>query len=277
MADTGGGLRHVPRKRFGQHFLVDRGYIARIVDSLALRRDDAVVEVGPGLGALTEPLLLQLDHLHVIEIDRDLAGRLLDRYPAERLTIHTGDALRFDFSRLGSRLRVVGNLPYNISTPLLFHIGEYAPNLRDVTVMLQKEVVDRMAAQPATPAYGRLSVMLQSRFSIAKLFDVPPGAFRPPPQVRSAVVRLEPLAAPEVAPADRPLFEQVVTAAFGQRRKTLRNALGRLVGLESLDQLSIDGGVRGEALSVADFARLTEAIAARRAGCASRDDTPRGG
>ncbi len=178
-------VRHAPRKRFGQNFLVDRHYIDRIVGAVNPAPGDTIVEIGPGLGALTRPLLEKLERLTVIEIDRDLAARLSDEFAAERLSVHTVDALTFDFSTLGSSLRVVGNLPYNISSPMLFHLAQFEPILRDITVMLQREVVQRMAAAPATPDYGRLSVMLQSRFRIERLFTVPPGAFRPSPLVDS--------------------------------------------------------------------------------------------
>ena len=181
-------LRHAPRKRFGQNFLVDRHYIDRIVAAVDPGPGDNVVEIGPGLGALTRPLLDRVERLTVIEIDRDLAARLSDEFAADRLCIHTADALAFDFATLGSELRVVGNLPYNISSPMLFHLAQFEASLRDITVMLQREVVQRMVAAPATPDYGRLSVMLQTRFRIERLFIVPPGAFRPAPLDRKSVV-----------------------------------------------------------------------------------------
>ncbi len=254
--------RHRARRRFGQNFLVDRGFVRRIVDSLDLRRDDRVVEIGPGLGALTAPLLERLDHLDVVELDRDLAARLRADYPAQRLTVREVDALKFDFGALGERLRVVGNLPYNISTPLLFHLSGYAARLRDITVMLQKEVVDRMVAEPATPEYGRLSVMLQYRFVLKKLFDVPPGAFRPVPQVRSAVVRLTPRPAGELDALDEALLGRVVAAAFGQRRKMLRNTLEEFLVENEIAALAVDPAGRGETLSVADYVRLANWCAA---------------
>ncbi len=249
-------FEHRARKRFGQNFLVDRGFVRRIVDSLDLRRDDRVVEIGPGLGALTAPLLERLDRLDVVELDRDLAARLRADWPAGHLTVHEADALKFDFAPLGEALRVVGNLPYNISTPLLFHLAGCAARLRDVTVMLQKEVVERMVAAPATPEYGRLSVMLQYRFVLEKLFDVPPGAFRPVPQVRSAVVRLTPRPAPELGARDEALFGRLVAAAFGQRRKMLRNTLAEFLAENEIAALAVDPAGRGETLSVADYVRL---------------------
>lgn len=222
-------MSHVPRKRFAQNFLVDRAIIECIVDSLALSHDDIVVEIGPGLGALTVPLLERLDRLEVVELDRDLAARMTAHYPTQRLRVHAADALAFDFSVLGDRLRVIGNLPYNISTPLLFHLADFADRLVDITVMLQKEVVDRIVAQPATADYGRLSVMLQYRFVLDKLFDVPAAAFRPQPKVQSAVVRLLPRPAAQLEALDTALFGRLVAAAFGQRRKMLRNTLAPFV------------------------------------------------
>jgi len=252
--------RHPPRKRFGQHFLVDRHAIERIVAALDPKADDNLVEIGPGLGALTGPLLERVKHLTVIEIDRDLAAQLATTYPAERLTLHTADALEFDYRSLGPDLRVVGNLPYNISSPLLFHLAQYDAVVRDITVMLQKEVVERMAAAPATPEYGRLSVMLQVRFRVERLFRVPAGAFRPAPKVDSAVVRLTPLRAARPELADEALFARIVAAAFGQRRKTLRNALKTLADEAALERAGIASGARGETLAVSDFVRLANAL-----------------
>jgi 16S rRNA (adenine1518-N6/adenine1519-N6)-dimethyltransferase len=252
---------HVARKRFGQNFLVDRHYIDRIVAAIDPQLDDNLVEIGPGLGALTVPLLERVPHLTVIEIDRDLAARLVSEYPQTRLTLHNSDALDFDFASLGKDLRVLGNLPYNISSPLLFHLAQYDANLRDITVMLQKEVVERMVAAPATPAYGRLSVMLQARFRVERLFLVPAGAFRPAPKVDSAVTRLVPLHEGRPRIFDEELFARIVAAAFGQRRKTLRNALKTLASENQLEGVGVAPGARGETLSVADFARLANALA----------------
>jgi len=257
----GSSERHVARRRFGQNFLVDRHYIDRIVAAIDPKLDDNLLEIGPGLGALTVPLLERVEHLTVIEIDRDLAARLAAQYPPARLMVHNSDALAFDFSSLGRNLRVLGNLPYNISSPLLFHVAEFDASLRDITVMLQKEVVERMVAAPATPAYGRLSVMLQARFRLERLFVVPAGAFRPAPKVDSAVVRLAPLADARPRIADEPLFAGIVTAAFGQRRKTLRNALRTFASEDQLERAGIAPGARGETLSVPDFVRLANALA----------------
>src|SRR5262249_43715419 len=193
-----------------------------------------------------------LAQITVIEIDRDLSARLAAEYPAERLKLHTADALDFDFGSLGADLRVFGNLPYYISSPLLFHLAQYDASLRDITVMLQKEVVERMIAAPSTPAYGRLSVMLQVRFRIERQFIVPAGAFRPAPKVDSAVARLTPLRADRPRLVDEALFARIVAAAFGQRRKTLRNALKTLASEDQLERAGIAPGARGETLSVAD-------------------------
>jgi 16S rRNA (adenine1518-N6/adenine1519-N6)-dimethyltransferase len=251
---------HRARKQFGQNFLVDQSFIGRIVDAVAPAADECVIEIGPGLGALTSPLLARLRHLHVVEIDRDLAARLRARDDAEKLTVHEQDALTFDFTQLPAPIKVVGNLPYNISSPLLFHVAEHAARVTHITVMLQKEVVDRMAAAPDTPDYGRLSVMLQARFAVKRLFTVPPGAFRPVPNVDSAVAQLTPLTLPVVPPAQFATFTQVVAAAFGQRRKTLRNTLKDMVDDAGFAALGINPQARGETLSVAQFAAAADYV-----------------
>jgi 16S rRNA (adenine1518-N6/adenine1519-N6)-dimethyltransferase len=252
---------HRPRKRFGQNFLADPYYAQRIVDAVDPKPGDALVEIGPGLAALTGSLIEYAGHMSAIEIDRDLAARLRERFPAERLTLYEADALTFDFAKLGDALRIVGNLPYNISSPLLFHLASYEARLRDVHVMLQREVVARMTASPGTSDYGRLSVMLQARFRVTRLFTVPAGAFRPAPKVESAVARLVPLGDARPVIADEALFARIVAAAFGQRRKTLRNALSPLVSEDELRAASIDPGARGETLSVDDYVRLTDVAA----------------
>ena len=257
---------HRARKRFGQHFLVSPGVICNIVEAIDPRPGESVVEIGPGLGALTAPLLTRLDHLHAIEIDRDLVARLKERFPPERLTIHSGDALAFDFATLagGGLLKIVGNLPYNISSALLFHLAGYAEHIAAMIFMLQKEVVERMVAQPGTAAYGRLSVMLQYRFRIERLCVVPPGAFAPPPQVDSALVRMIPIdvaqRAVEERVQDAARFARLVAAAFAQRRKMLRNALQAFGGEDWLAQLGIRPTARAEELSVADYVRLANAL-----------------
>jgi 16S rRNA (adenine1518-N6/adenine1519-N6)-dimethyltransferase len=257
-------LGHPSRKRFGQNFLADQHYVARIIHAIAPRPADNIVEIGPGLGALTRPLIEACGRIAAIEIDRDLAARLVAEYPSDRLCLYVTDALRFDFTTLGSELRVIGNLPYNISSPMLFHLAQYDAIVRDITVMLQKEVVLRMAAAPGTAEYGRLTVMLQARFAVERLFVVPAGAFRPAPKVESAVVRLVPLGSARPHITDAALFGQLVMAAFGQRRKTLRNALRAFATDAELEREGIAPGARGETLSVADYVRLANALVAIR-------------
>ena len=253
---------HIPRKRFGQNFLIDDGIIASIISVIMPRRGDNLVEIGPGLGALTDPLLTRLDRLQVVEIDRDLIARLHGLYPPERLVIHEGDVLEFDFASLGDDLRVVGNLPYNISTPLLFRFAAYARHIRDVHVMLQREVVERMVAAPGDSEFSRLSVMLQYRFDMEKLIDVPADSFDPAPKVESAVVRLTPLHPLPHPARNETLFAEVVSRAFSQRRKTLRNTLKGMVSTEQLAALGINAGARAQELSVADFVRIADAVSA---------------
>jgi 16S rRNA (adenine1518-N6/adenine1519-N6)-dimethyltransferase len=252
---------HFPRKRFGQHFLRDRSVIERIVQTFAPQPDDTVVEIGPGEGVLTERLVGRVKHLHAVEIDRDLAAHLRHRFPAERFTLHQADALKFDFAALcppGRKLRLIGNLPYNISTPILFHLLDQLECVGDMLFMLQKEVVDRMAAAPDTEDYGRLSVMVQWRVQVDKLFDVAPGAFHPPPRVESSIVRLTPHATPPITVRDPERFAAIVKAGFATRRKTLRNSLKGLVSAETLLAAGIDPGRRAETLSLQEFAILAE-------------------
>jgi 16S rRNA (adenine1518-N6/adenine1519-N6)-dimethyltransferase len=232
---------HRPRKRFGQHFLHDPRILEKIIDALSLQPADFVVEIGPGEGVLTRLLLQKTKHVEVIEIDRDLAARL------EGVKVHQADALEFDYSVFPRGMRLVGNLPYNISTPLLFHLARYAERVRDMHFMLQLEVVERMVARHSTPEYGRLSVALQARFRMKKLFNVSKGAFNPPPKVESAVVRLEPL--PNIMRID----EDLLRRAFSARRKTLRNALPGI----DFAALGIDPGLRPENLSPEDYLRLS--------------------
>ena len=255
--------RHQPRKRFGQTFLVDPHYVARIVAAIAAKPGDNLVEIGPGQAALTRPLIAAAGRLTAIEIDRDLAARLAAEFTPETLVLHLADALEFDLGALGASLRVVGNLPYYISSQLLFHIAQYESQIADVHVMLQREVVARMTAAPATKDYGRLTVMLQACFRVMRLFTVPAGAFRPTPKVESAVARLVPLGAAKPQIADGALYARIVAAAFSQRRKTLRNALSALCDERALEDAGIDPAARGETLAVADFTRLANSLSER--------------
>ena len=219
-------MKHIPRKRFGQHFLTDQNIIANIVQAIAPQSGQAMVEIGPGLAALTQPLVERLGHLTVIELDRDLAAQLRSH---PQLTVMESDVLKVDFRQLadsiGGKLRVVGNLPYNISTPILFQLLDVADVVQDQHFMLQKEVIDRMVARPATSNYGRLSVMLQWRYVMENVLFVPPASFDPPPRVDSAIVRMLPRSAPEAV--DVKLFSELVRVAFSQRRKLLRHSLGK--------------------------------------------------
>jgi 16S rRNA (adenine1518-N6/adenine1519-N6)-dimethyltransferase len=250
-------VKHIARKRFGQHFLSDSGVIDAIVRAIAPQPDDPMVEIGPGLAALTQPLVERLGRLTVIELDRDLAERLR-RHP--QLTVIESDVLKVDFAALaataGRKLRVVGNLPYNISTPILFHLLEHVDQVRDQHFMLQKEVIDRMVAAPATAAYGRLSVMLQWRYAMEDVLFVPPESFDPPPRVDSAVVRMEPLAAPPQL--DTALLSELVQVAFSQRRKLLRHSLGRWLEARQFGG-SFDLQRRAEEVPVAEYVALAQA------------------
>ncbi|MEY2853721.1 MAG: hypothetical protein RL030_853 [Pseudomonadota bacterium] len=245
------------RKRFGQHFLHDKQVLQRIVDAVAPQPGDTLLEIGPGTGALTAALLARVPSLDAVEIDRDLAQSLRERWP-ERVRLHEGDALDFDYAALGTqrgaKLRVIGNLPYNVSTPLLFRLLKAVDHITDLHVMLQKEVVDRMAAAAGSDDYGRLTVMLAPRLSIERLFDVGPGAFSPPPRVWSAVARLTVL--PEPRFPLHPLFGPLVAAAFSQRRKTLRNSLRAMVTPEDFQAAGVDPGARPETLEPRQFAAL---------------------
>ncbi|WP_018152578.1 16S rRNA (adenine(1518)-N(6)/adenine(1519)-N(6))-dimethyltransferase RsmA [Leeia oryzae] len=258
-------MQHIPRKRFGQNFLIDHSIIDAIVRDIDPKAGDCVIEIGPGLAAITQPLLARLPHLHVVEIDRDIVARLSRLYPPDQLTIHSTDALKFDFSTVGKDLRIVGNLPYNISSPLLFHLAEYRHLIRDMHFMLQKEVVDRMVAEPGTSDYGRLSVMLQYRFHLEWLLDVPPTSFDPPPKVDSAVVRLIPREDLILSAEVEKVLSPLVTAAFSQRRKTVRNTLAGWFDAEALQALGVNPGDRAENLSVHTYIKLAEAAVQRAA------------
>jgi 16S rRNA (adenine1518-N6/adenine1519-N6)-dimethyltransferase len=251
-------MKHVARKRFGQNFLTDDNVLYNIIAAIEPRRGEVMVEIGPGLAAMTALLLKELDHMHVVELDRDLVARLEKAYPRERLTVHAGDALKFDFGSIpvpaGQKLRVVGNLPYNISSPLLFHLADYAQQVEDQHFMLQKEVVERMVAEPGSKTYGRLSVMLQWRYDMELMFVVPPTAFDPPPQVDSAIVRMIPKRAPLAVDGAR--LEQVVQKAFSQRRKVIRNCVAGMFTEAQLVEAGIDPGMRPETVSLEQYVAL---------------------
>ena len=257
-------MSHRARKRFGQNFLHDQSVIERILSHVDPQPGQHLVEIGPGQGALTRGLLQRVGDIDAIELDRDLLAPLKHMCePLGTLRLHNADALKFDFRALRSddrRLRLVGNLPYNISTPLLFHLIEQADVIEDMHFMLQKEVVDRMAATPGSKTYGRLSVMLQVSCEVSSLFDIGPESFDPPPKVDSSVVRLRPLAEPLVAAEQMSGFSALVSKAFAQRRKTLRNNLRGLLEPEQITALGIDPGARTESLTVKDLIRLHRAV-----------------
>lgn len=275
-------MTHQARKRFGQHFLSDESVVDAIVRAIDPQADDPMVEIGPGLSALTAPLLDRLDHLTAVELDRDLAQRLRAQWGADRLTVVEADALTVDFSSLvpvddggrppaaaepgqqaRPRLRIVGNLPYNISTPLLFHLMQWADQVRDQHFMLQREVIDRMVARPGDSQYGRLSVMLQARYRMAHLFDVPPEAFDPPPRVMSAIVRMRPLAPGTWRRARDPaVFDRLVARVFEHRRKMIRGSLGDWTPQLDWDALGVAPTARPQELSVTQFLDMADALVA---------------
>jgi 16S rRNA (adenine1518-N6/adenine1519-N6)-dimethyltransferase len=261
---------HFARKRFGQNFLVDLGIIDSIVDVIRPQRGERMVEIGPGLGALTAPLIERLatpeSPLHAVELDRDLIGRLKKKF-GDLLELHEGDALAFDFGSLAAdgdkrTLRIVGNLPYNISSPLLFHLATFAERVIDQHFMLQNEVVERMVAEPGSKAFSRLSVMLQYRYVIDKLLDVPPESFQPPPKVDSAIVRMIPYEKHELPVVDETTLGEVVTAAFSQRRKMLRNTLSAYRDVIDFETLGFDLQRRAEDVPVAEYVAVAQAVSA---------------
>jgi len=260
-----------PRKTLGQNFLQDPNIINKIVAALNIRNTDVVLEIGPGRGALTELILPLAGQCHLVEFDYDLAAYWQTRretYP--NLVVHECDILKFDLDNVISQvqqpIKVIGNLPYNISSPVLFHLMQYADHIEWQVVMLQKEVVERMASEPGSKQYGRLSVVLQQRYQIEHLFTVPPGAFFPPPKVDSAIARLTPLAEPVYPVKSQADFTVLVKQAFAQRRKTLRNTLKGLLNAEQIGSLAIDPAARAETLSVEDFARLANLYTANQSG-----------
>ena len=256
-------MKHIPRKRFGQHFLADRSIIEAIVDAIAPKPGQAMVEIGPGLAALTQPLVERLGQLTVIELDRDLAARLRSH---PQLSVIEADVLKVDFAALAQeqrapKLRVVGNLPYNISTPILFHLLNFVEIIEDQHFMLQKEVIERMVARPATSDYGRLSVMLQWRYAMDNVLFVPPQSFQPPPRVDSAVVRMVPR--PHPAVVDVKLLSEIVQVAFSQRRKLLRHTLGKWLQ-EQASSVAFDVQRRAEEVPVAEYLALAEQVSSAR-------------
>lgn len=257
-------MQHRARKRFGQNFLRDPMIIQKIITAISPQKGQHLVEIGPGQGAITEPLLEAIEQLDVVELDRDLIPILQKKFTKfSGLNIHQADALSFNFGALihdGQKLRVVGNLPYNISTPLIFHLLEQINIIQDMHFMLQKEVVTRMAAPPGSKSYGRLSVMIQYHCQVQALFNVPPASFTPTPKVDSAIVRLVPHKVPPVEVNDKPTFKKVVTQSFGQRRKTLRNNLKTLLSSEKIEALEIDPGLRPEVLTLQQYAQLSNAV-----------------
>ncbi len=254
-------MKHIPKKRFGQNFLTDDNVLHEIIRAIAPAPHDLMVEIGPGQGAMTRLLLDSLAQLQVVELDRDLVALLQKKFSPDKLVIHSGDALQFDFGALRTderRLRIVGNLPYNISSPLLFHLAQYAPQVIDQHFMLQKEVVERMVAAPGSRDYGRLSVMLQWRYQMELLFIVPPAAFDPPPKVDSAIVRMVPIAHP--LECGQRQLEQVVTKAFSQRRKVIRNCVAGLFTETQLVDAGIDPQSRPETVPLQQFVHLARML-----------------
>jgi len=257
---------HHPRKRFGQHFLADPTVLMEIMRCLNLQKTDRVIEIGPGLGALTECLLSPLDHLDAVELDRDLVAYLQQQFDAKKLTIHSADALHFSYSSLSKNkndLRIVGNLPYNISTPLLFKLFAEINTIRDMHFMLQKEVVLRLTATVGSTDYSRLSVMAQYFCDNTYLFTVPPTAFDPPPKVESAVIRLTPKKPGELSPKEFEAFSEVVKEAFNYRRKKLGNSLKRLVDTKTLESLEIDAHARPQDVSMEEYVRIGKVISVK--------------
>ncbi len=255
-------MRHIARKRFGQNFLTDKFVLDAIIEAINPEPGQAMVEIGPGLAAMTALILKRLPHMHVVELDRDLVVRLEKAFPREKLTIHSGDALKFDFGQIpvpeGQKLRVVGNLPYNISSPLLFHLAEFAHLIEDQHFMLQKEVVERMVAEPGSKVYGRLSVMLQWRYDMSLLFIVPPTAFDPPPKVDSAIVRMIPTR--RKLACDGATLEAVVTKAFSQRRKVIRNCVAGMFTEAQLVEAGIDPQTRPETVGLEQYVALANLL-----------------
>ncbi|MCW8962302.1 MAG: 16S rRNA (adenine(1518)-N(6)/adenine(1519)-N(6))-dimethyltransferase RsmA [Gammaproteobacteria bacterium] len=259
-------MNHHPRKRFGQNFLHDQNVLARMVQAISPLSGDRLVEIGPGEGALTCPLLKLHGELTAIELDRDLGPKLMEKCePLGQFRLLQDDAMKFDYARLATtdnKIRIAGNLPYNISTPILFHLAAHAHLIKDMHVLLQKEVASRITAMPGSKTYGRLSVMMQLTFEVAHLFDVGPGAFRPPPKVQSTFIRLTPHQQAVVRPDQHKNLALVVSQAFSQRRKTLRNSLQPLLDADQIAQAGIDPSRRAETLTLREFAALAALLPA---------------
>ncbi|HEX4857345.1 MAG TPA: 16S rRNA (adenine(1518)-N(6)/adenine(1519)-N(6))-dimethyltransferase RsmA [Limnobacter sp.] len=255
-------MKHLAKKQFGQHFLTDQSVLSNLIGEMRPRPDDTLVEIGPGLGALTSWLLKAVDHLQVVEIDRDLAEKLRTGPWKNQLTVHEVDVLKFNFQQVKAPFRVVGNLPYNISSPILFALLEVADRVVDQHFMLQKEVIDRMVAQPKTSDYGRLSVMLQAYYHMEHLFDVPPECFDPPPRVMSAIVRMVPKSAEERALVPTEVFSRVVSTAFSQRRKMLRNTWNGVVPESISSAAGIELTARAEEIPAEKFVKVAQLMAA---------------
>lgn len=257
-------VNHSPRKRFGQNFLQDQTIIQKILMAFNLQKNDNVVEIGPGLGALTQPLLNQLAHLTAVEIDRDLQRYLNELFINKSLDIIGADALTVNYAQLGDNLRVIGNLPYNISTPLILHLLKFTAQIQDMHFMLQKEMVDRLVGQPGSRDYGRLSIMVQYHCYTEQLFDVPPDAFHPQPKVNSAIIRLIPYKKSPYSTVEISLLQSVVAKAFSMRRKTLANNLKGLFTAEQLSSLNIDPTLRPEQIPIEDFVKLANVISSNK-------------
>jgi len=262
-------MKHIAKKRFGQNFLTDQTIITSLIDAINPKLDEIIVEIGPGLGALTKPLLAKINHLNVVEIDRDIVSWMQNEYqkPAYAqniIDVHNIDALKFDFKTLGNHIRVVGNLPYNISTPILFHLLENLACITDMHFMLQKEVVERMVAVPSTPEYGRLSVMLQYYLQMEYLITVPPESFEPAPKVESAFVRCAPHVTTPYVAEDVSLFSKIVLSAFGQRRKTIRNTLKDFLNDLDFIALNLDSQLRAENLSTQQFVSISNYVSTQK-------------
>lgn len=252
-------MKHTPRKRFGQNFLQDQAIIRRIIECINPQKDQKVVEIGPGLAALTEPLIDEVGHIDVVELDRDIINFLEKKFTKEQITIHNGDALKTDFSFNNSPIRVVGNLPYNISTPILFHLTQFS-NITNMVFMLQKEVVERICAKPNSTDYGKLTVMLQYKFKCRYLLDVPPESFFPAPKVNSAIVSLTPRTDYDFNSVDEEKLSKIVAKAFNQRRKTISNSLKGMITSEQLMAAGIDLQARAENVTLEQFINLTKMI-----------------